>query len=256
MSEDTQRAVRATMPKHFSFDRFMTATYQAFERSLAGNKSLYQCTADSIKLALMELATLGLYPDGRQAALIPYGTQAQAQVDYKGLVTILLDSKEAMDVHACVTREGDVVRKIDRTWTHQIDNLEGREEKAKTGVFVEIVLANGYSRTDWAPWSDVEKARSKSKSAYRDGSPREDSPWWMWEDEMAKKFLLKRQMKTLRVAPEKAAVLNEQERREFEDLMTRPVKVGEHRTKFGNEGLSEVLSAQESQAEVAEEAAE
>ena len=87
-----------TLPRHLSVDRFLQSAFTA----IRNNPVLLECTPESVKLALMEAAKLGLEIDVMGSCyLIPYNKkqyvngrenkykEAQLQVGYKGLLELV-----------------------------------------------------------------------------------------------------------------------------------------------------------------------
>jgi len=72
------------------------------------NGKLQQCTPVSFFNCLIDLAAVGLAPDGRHAHLIPYGKDCVLQIDYKGYVQIILRDPDVKTVHAQIVCENDV----------------------------------------------------------------------------------------------------------------------------------------------------
>lgn len=87
-----------TLPRHLSVDRFLQSAFTA----IRNNPVLLECTPESVKLALMEAAKLGLEIDVMgHCYIIPYNKkqyvngreqkykEAQLQVGYKGLLELV-----------------------------------------------------------------------------------------------------------------------------------------------------------------------
>ena len=57
--------------------------------------------------AMLDCSSLGLEPDGRRCHLIPYGTEVQLIVDWKGLVELAKRSGEVISWKAETVKEND-----------------------------------------------------------------------------------------------------------------------------------------------------
>ncbi|XZE35434.1 recombinase RecT [Pirellulaceae bacterium SH501] len=72
------------------------------------NPKLALCTRQSFIGSVLDLAAIGLEPDGRRAHLIPYGRTCTYQLDYKGIAELVLRSGKVSHVAADVIRRGDI----------------------------------------------------------------------------------------------------------------------------------------------------
>ena len=84
MTQKKHQEIRARIEKRITCSadliERMGITPAQFERvalnALATNPALANCTPQSLDLAVLRCAEIGLLPDGRQAAIIPYKTTA------------------------------------------------------------------------------------------------------------------------------------------------------------------------------------
>ena len=85
-SETMQKQFAAALPTHLSPERYCRIATTALRR----NPALQKCTQESVFKCLLDLSSVGLEPDGRNAHLIPYGKECTLIIDYKFLLTIMI----------------------------------------------------------------------------------------------------------------------------------------------------------------------
>jgi recombination protein RecT len=143
--------------------------------------------------AMLDCSSLGLEPDGRRCHLIPYGTEVQLIVDWKGLVELAKRSGEVVSWKAETVKERDSFDWQTGEITHSIN---WREDRGKLQAVYSIVkLSNGEIDTEVMTLAEVEAIRKRSKAG---GS----GPWVTDFEEMAKKTVIRRHSKRLTLSPE------------------------------------------------------
>jgi recombination protein RecT len=152
------------------------------ETEMRRTPTLYDCDPHSVLGAMMLAAQLGLEPGPLgHVYLIPFKTECQFVVGYRGMIALAYRSGEVKDVQASVVREGDSftyregTRPVldhtpagpagDREWTH--------------------VYAVARTKTGGTPFrvlypEDVAKARARSASAKKPGGPWDTDTEAMW----------------------------------------------------------------------------
>ena len=97
------------LPKDFNKARFV----QNAIALINDNPQLQKFSSSQLKAGLMKSATLGLDAFNKECYLIPYGSQLNFQIDYRGAKK--LAKKYAIrpikDIYAEIVREGDVFEK-------------------------------------------------------------------------------------------------------------------------------------------------
>ena len=90
MIESQKEGFKLALPKDFDSDRFTRIAITA----LKNNDALQRCEPMSILGCLMLSAQLGLEPNSplHEASLIAYGSQAQFQIEYRGLLKLVWNS--------------------------------------------------------------------------------------------------------------------------------------------------------------------
>lgn len=88
------------LPRHVDRAHFMSV-------ALSVMPSLEKCTHASVHQAFLACARFGLEPDGRQAAIIPYGDTATFQPMYQGYIELMYRHPAVDTVHFGWIREKD-----------------------------------------------------------------------------------------------------------------------------------------------------
>ncbi len=164
----------------------------------AQQPKLQKCTPDSVYMALLACAQLGLEP-GRlkqQAFIVPYGAEAQFQMGWRGYVALAYRQRIGL--------RGQVAYERDRT---NID-LGGAEPIVqhfpdlgeRGGILGAYAIAAKGTRlidAEWMSLADLEKVKAH---ATRGG--RATPAWTDWEEEMHRKAPVRRLGKRLPVGEE------------------------------------------------------
>lgn len=163
---------------------------QAIQRST----KLQECDPITIQDAIINVAAVGLTlnPAHGYAYLVPeYDKNMQRnvchlRVSFKGIIKLANDSGVVRWVHADAVHKKDTFT-FNGAWekpTHEMDPFADRG--APIGVYCTVRTHDGDYLTEVAPWSEVMKAKGAAKTK---------NVWEAWEDEMAKKFIIKRAAK-------------------------------------------------------------
>lgn len=186
-SKGMEAQFRAALPSVITPERFTRLVLTA----ISTTPKLASCSQQSFLGAIFQAAQLGLEPNTPtgQAYLIPYGTQCQFVLGYRGLIQLAYRSGDIRDVSAQVVYEND-------EFTYEL-GLEPKlihkpklgKRGAPVGVYATYHTKTGGYGMDVMSWDEVmEFARKKSK-AFSSG------PWKTDAEEMAKKTIVKRLLK-------------------------------------------------------------
>ena len=205
-------AVKKSLPKHLTADRFVRIAIMAVTRQ----PKLMQCEQAGLLGALMQLSQFGLEPDGRRAHLIPFNNrkknvvECQLIIDYKGIAELAMRSGLVSYLHADVVCENDVFEEnMGEIVTHQIDRRKPRGK-----VYAAYALCrfkDGTAKADVMTFDEVEAIRKRSRS----GS---DGPWVTDWNEMAKKTVFRRLSKWLPLSAEIRDVVEHEEEHTIKDV--------------------------------------
>jgi len=170
-------------------------------------QNLDKCDQQSIARCLLDLAQLGLEPDGRFAHLLAFRNnkrntyECQLIVDYRGYVQLAYRSGMVKSIYADVVHEGDdfaferghVVRHTKWEWRSKSSRPEMRG--ALIGVYASVYLVNGGEAHLALTVDEVNAVRARSKS-------RDDGPWKTDFEAMARKTAFKRLTKWIPLSAE------------------------------------------------------
>ena len=210
-------------------------------------------------------AQLGLEPNGvgGQCYLIPYGTNCQFILGYRGMLDLVRRSGEITNISAELVYENDeydICLGLDKTITHK-PNLKSDRGKVIFAYSV-ATFKDGSKDFIWMTKQDLEKVEKASPSSHKN-----DSPWKQWKEEMMKKSVIKRHCKTLPISAEianrintdetfkqeiKPDMIEEQEGESIKEILVASTATSEDKTAFyeelEEEGVKEFLTTKESTA--------
>lgn len=216
---------KATLPSHISFDKFQRIIVTAALQ----NPKLFECDRQSLLMACNRLATDGLLPDGREAALVPFKARVKVGNDWRdswqvqampmvyGLRKKILQSGEVLSLQVGVVYECEV----DKNFIYEIGlepPIRHRPQMLNVNPedFVDDKIVAAYSiarikNGDAEPlWSvelmlrhEINKIRQMSQTGAVGRTDRNNKPippkgpWVDWFAEMAKKTCMRRHSKVL-----------------------------------------------------------
>lgn len=189
-------AVSAFFEKEQNRDRFVQAAINAIVRV----PKLGNCDRNSFMMALMQLAQMGLNPDGRNAHLIPYGTNVTLVVDYKGMVTLAMRSDKVSKVEAFEVYKNDHFRLKNGEVEHEVDDPFGDRGEV-VGFYAVCQFKDGTKKYEVMSKKQVDAVRARSRAS-------QNGPWVTDYNEMAKKTVFKRLSKWLPVTPDLQAAID------------------------------------------------
>lgn len=188
MMKAMAKEIEAALPSMVSSERFQRVALTAF----SANPALQKCDPKSFIASMMQSAQLGLEPNTPlgQAYLIPYGTNVQFQVGYKGMLELAQRSGKIKTIYAREVYEHDEFD-IDYGLSQDLKHkplLKG-ERGAVIGYYaVYHTVDGGYNFVFMTKDEVVAFAQSKSKT-FKNG------PWQTDFDAMAKKTVIKQLLK-------------------------------------------------------------
>ena len=175
-------------------DRFARICLTALRKT----PKLMQCNPMSFASALMVCAQLDLEPNTPQglAYLIPYGTECQFQVGYKGLLQLAYRSGMVQSFNADVVYENEIReglfeyhKGIAPSIRHDVDFLRPELRQGKiVAAYASCTLVGGQPLLRVIDAQDVARAKASS-SAGKSGKP---TPWQTHEASMWMKTAIKR----------------------------------------------------------------
>ncbi|MGW8179909.1 MAG: recombinase RecT [bacterium] len=181
------------LPKGVNADRI----YGVIVSCIQNNPKLLACTKYSLFKAALESAKLGLDVGGYlgHAYIIPYGNQAQFQIDYKGLLQLVYRNPNVVSANAGVVREKDTFI-FEKGTDEKLSHVESREPDRGeiTYYYAYVKMANGGTIWEVMSRAEVEEVRDTRSKAYRyaEKSGKKDSPWHTDPIPMGKKTVIHR----------------------------------------------------------------
>lgn len=172
----------------------------ACTRAVMTNAKLAGCSQKSFFRSVMDLVRWNLLPDGRQAHLIPYGTECTLVIDYKGLVELAYRSGTISRIHADVVREGDAFV-YDRGEIRQhVPWFLRRDSKPDEAgeiiaAYCDVRFKDGAEKCEILAKEEIEAIRTRSRAG-------NSGPWKTDWCEMAKKTAFRRVSKWLPLSAE------------------------------------------------------
>jgi recombination protein RecT len=224
--------IAAVAGRYLTADRMLKLCINAVKKT----PQLMKCDPQTVLGAMMTSAALGLEPNTiqQQAFLIPYKRRAkigdswvdvhecQFQVGARGFVTLAYRSPHIKSLAAEAIHDGDKFEHEigSSTFLRYAKNL--RERGALIGSFSHVLMAEGGESVCILPLDEILKIRSKSETyralvrgvetaeSAKDKARAEEklaeTPWVMWEDDMATKSAIKKHAKLLPIASGDALV--------------------------------------------------
>lgn len=227
--ERTRKGIDAVAGKFLSPDRMLRLCINAVHKT----PLLMQCDPKSVLGAMMASAALGLEPNTvqQQAFLIPYkkrqkiGNQwidaydCQFQIGYRGFITLAYRSEYIVRLSAEAIHENDIFEheKGSKEFLRYVKSLKERGDLIGAFCYTQLSGINGQSESSTVlPIDELMKIRSKSETfnALQRGvvsaqssadrqkaqSRLDETPWVLWEDDMAAKSAIKKHCKQLPIA--------------------------------------------------------
>jgi len=154
---------------------------------------IIECEPASVTQCLLDAASMGLEPDGRNAYLIPFGHICTLIPSWIGLVALARRSGEVSNIFPCEVCENDVFHWRDGKVEHEIDWKNPRGDVY--AVYAKAFYKDGSIDTETMSKDEIEKVRKSSKSG-------NSGPWVSHWGEMAKKTVIKRLLKRTASSPE------------------------------------------------------
>lgn len=183
------------LPKHLTSEKFTRVAITEIRK----NPSLLKCNSTSLLGSLMTAAQLGLEIGVLgQAYLIPYGSECQFQIGYKGMIELLRRSGQLKDIYAYAVYENDefsIEYGLSRGLIHK---PTFKDRGAVVGYYAVAILKDDTKSFFYMTKDEVTTHAKRFSKAFNFKS----SPWQTDFDEMAMKTCIKKMVKYLPVSTE------------------------------------------------------
>lgn len=180
--------INEALPVGFNKARFVQEAVSLLNENKVLSDFARSHGTGQIKLGLVKAATLGLSFQNKEAYLIPYGSQLNFMLDYRGTKKLAkkYSPRKIKEIYAKVVRQGDEIS-FDIMNGEQVVNFKPIpfSDADMIGAFAVCQYEDGGVITEMMSKAEIEKVRSKSKSG-RSG------PWVEFPQEMWKKTVLRR----------------------------------------------------------------
>jgi recombination protein RecT len=208
--------IARAIPKHLTPDRMARIALT----TIKSNPNLLRCSVESLMGAIMQASQLGLEPGLLgHCYLIPYGTDAQLQIGYKGMIDLARRSGNIQSISAHEVYINDYFKltyglKEDAEhvpWHLREDKVQTEPGPVKTnigkdnaslyladnlkGVYAVAHFKDGGYQLHYMPKAEIEQHKLRSKT-WRNG------PWQTDYIEMAKKTVIRAMWKWLPISVE------------------------------------------------------
>lgn len=180
--------LRAALPSVITPDRFVRLVLTA----ISTTPKLAACSRSSFFGAIFQAAQLGLEPNTPtgQAYLVPYGTECQFVLGYRGQIQLAYRSGEIADISAHVVHENDVFEYelgLEPKLVHK--PKLGKDRGDPIAVYAVYHTKKGGYGMEVMGWDEVKDFGKRKSKAYNKG------PWATDTEEMAKKTVVKKLLK-------------------------------------------------------------
>lgn len=181
---------RDLLPKYLTPEKL----FRVAQLAMSKNPALLGCTPASFVIAMMDSARSGLEPNGKDAALVPYGQECQFQPMFQGLIKKAVQGGAAKKINARIVYANDKFRLKYDPEPHIEHEPAYDDEGDVVGAYAYAVLPDGSLHVEYMNKRQLEHIRAKSKS--RSG------PWSTDPEEMYRKTPVKRLFKYLPIPDE------------------------------------------------------
>lgn len=179
---------KAALPQHIPIERFV----RAVQTAISNTPSLAQANRTSFYAACMKSAEMGLFANGRDAALVPYGDKVTFIPMIAGVLKLIRNSGELATIMAEIVYANDSFEYwVDTEGPHLKHRPEVFKPRGRSvGVYALAKMKDGAVFIEVMNDEQVTAVRKSSRSP-------DKGPWSQFPEEMAKKTILRRLAKRL-----------------------------------------------------------
>jgi recombination protein RecT len=211
--------VANALPSLFTPKQFMRVTLTAFNK----NPKLSECTNASIASCILQIAQVGLLPDGRHAHLIPRNNKKKGivecnyQLDYKGIVQLIYRSEKVSFLHADTVCEHDQFEySMGEIRKHEVDFKRPRGKPY--AAYALAKMKDGSIAVTVMGWDEIMAIADRSDSVKAAKMYGTQSVWDTDAGEMSKKTVIKRLSKLLPLSYEAQTAIEADNRADFTSI--------------------------------------
>ena len=211
--------VANALPSQFTPKQFMRVTLTAFNK----NPKLAECTNASVASCILQIAQVGLLPDGRHAHLIPRNNKKKGivecnyQLDYKGIVQLIYRSGQVSFLHADTVCENDLFEySMGEIRKHEVDFKRPRGKPY--AAYALAKMKDSSTAVCVMGWDEIMAIAERSDSVKAAKMYGNQSVWDTDPGEMSKKTVIKRLSKLLPLSYEAQTAIEADSRAEFTSI--------------------------------------
>ncbi len=224
-----ENQIKAALPKHLTVDRMMRIAVTELRKI----PKLRTCTAESLFGAIIQCSQLGLEPGSAlgHAYLIPYGSECQFMMGYRGMIDLARRSGNIISINAQCVYKGDTFDfeyGLDEKLRHIPGQDNDRTDSNILGAYAIAKLKGGGSQIEVMFKNEIDKIRNRSKASG-------NGPWVTDYAEMAKKTVVRRMFKYLPVSIELANAIDADHKAEIGEQHNNIVIDGEYESIDGEQ---------------------
>lgn len=204
---DIAEQIGLALPKHLTPERLLRIAVTEVRR----NPGLGKCSPESLLGAVFQCAQLGLEPGGSlgHAYLVPYGTNVQFILGYRGMIDLARRSGQIKSLEAHLVYEGDDFEcelGLSSDLKHRPDwsNPNRTDDSKITFAYAVAHLADGGREFEVISRAEIEATKKRSRG-------QKSGPWQTDFGAMARKTVVRRLFKWLPLSVEiQQAVVNDE----------------------------------------------
>jgi len=194
-----ERALPNAAVSGLSADRMVRLAITMLRR----NDALQRCTPLSVMSCVVEIAQLGLEPEGvlGHAYMVPFADQCTLIVGYRGFMHLMYQSGVVTEVSAEIVRKGDKFQRVlgtERQLVHMPEPIpEKDDEKNWIGAYAVARLLNNSMAFEYLEKVKIYQARARSRGYQKHLKEGKSTPWVTDPEEMWKKTPIRRLAKRM-----------------------------------------------------------
>lgn len=192
-----QSQYKTLLPAHIPPERFMRIIFTQMQK----NKALLQCTQESVLSAVLVAAELGLIPDGRKGALVPFNNKGTKEATfipmYQGLIELARQTGQIADIFPATVCENDAFH-YELGLNRQLEHIPIMKDRGKPIAYYAVVIFKDGTQTFGPGPMTADEVQAIKKRSRASGS----GPWITDFEAMAWKTVIKRVLKFCPQSPE------------------------------------------------------
>lgn len=188
----------AALPKHVTPDRFVRVVVTAVQN----NKDLLACDRQTLFSSAMRAAQVGLLPDGREGAIVAFGSTATWLPMVAGIMKLVRNSGEIATWSVHVVHERDQFE-YELGDSETITHRPARGDRGTIiGAYSIVTMKSGEKSREHMDIDEIEAIRKRSRTSGK-------GPWVTDLGEMCKKTVVRRHAKRLPMSTDLESALRD-----------------------------------------------